>query len=52
MDLKGKVAFVSGGTRGIGLAVAEKLAQQGADVVISYFRSRQNANDAVEKIKS
>lgn len=52
MDLKGKVAFVTGGTRGIGLAVAERLAKRGADVVISYFRSRQSANEAVEKIKS
>ena len=52
MELKGKVAFVSGGTRGIGLAVAERLAERGADVVISYFRSRQSANEAVEKIKS
>ena len=52
MELKGKVAFVSGGTRGIGLSVAEKLAQQGADIVINYFRSRQSANEAVEKIKS
>ncbi|RME25598.1 MAG: SDR family oxidoreductase [Candidatus Zixiibacteriota bacterium] len=50
--LKGKVAFVSGGTRGIGLAVAEMLAQQGANVVINYFRSRRTANEAVEKIKS
>ncbi len=50
--MKGKVAFVTGGTRGIGLAVAERLAKRGADVVISYFRSRQSANEAVEKIKS
>lgn len=52
MELKGKVAFVTGGTRGIGLAVAERLAKRGADVVISYFRSRQSANEAVETIKS
>jgi enoyl-[acyl-carrier protein] reductase III len=52
MDLKDKVAFVSGGTRGIGLAVAEKLARRGAHVVINYFRSRRNADMAVEKIKS
>lgn len=50
MDLKGKVAFVSGGTRGIGLSTAEKLARRGADIVISYFRSRQSAKDAEEKI--
>jgi len=52
MELKGKVAFISGGTKGIGLAVAEKLAQKGANVVLNYFRSRQTANEAVEKIKS
>lgn len=51
-DLKGKVAFVSGGTKGIGLAVAERLADRGANVVLNYFRSRQSANEAVEKIKS
>lgn len=52
MELRGKVAFVTGGTRGIGLAVAERLAQLGSHVVINYFRSRQAANDAVDKIKS
>ena len=51
-DLSGKVAFVSGATRGIGFAVAEKLARRGANVVINYFRSRQSAAEAVEKIKS
>ena len=52
MELKGKVAFVSGGTKGIGRSVAEKLAQQGAHVVVNYFRSRQAAKETVEKIKS
>jgi enoyl-[acyl-carrier protein] reductase III len=52
MELKGKVAFVSGGTKGIGFAIAERLAQRGANVVINYFRSRASANEAVEKLKS
>lgn len=52
MELKGKVAFVSGGTRGIGLSIATKLARKGADIVINYFRSRQGANEAVAKIKA
>jgi enoyl-[acyl-carrier protein] reductase III len=52
MELKGKVAFVSGGTRGIGFCIAERLAQRGANVVINYFRSRKNADEAVEKLKS
>lgn len=52
MELKGKVAFVSGGTKGIGRCIAEKLAEQGANVVVNYFRSRQAANETVEKIRS
>jgi len=49
-ELQGKVAFVSGGTRGIGLAIAERLAERGASVVISYFRSRQSAREAEAKL--
>ncbi len=51
-DLEGKTAFVSGGTKGIGLSVALGLAARGADVVVNYFRSRDAANEAVEKIKA
>jgi enoyl-[acyl-carrier protein] reductase III len=51
MDFKGKTAFVTGGTRGIGLAIAETLAKGGANIVINYFRSRKSADEAVEKIK-
>ncbi len=50
-ELKGKIAFVSGGTRGIGLAIAEELAAQGANIVLNYFRSRSNAKAAEDKIK-
>ncbi|MFQ5499041.1 MAG: SDR family oxidoreductase [Candidatus Zixiibacteriota bacterium] len=50
-ELKGKVAFVSGGTRGIGFSIAEKLAEQGANVVINYFRSRSAAKVAEDKLK-
>jgi len=52
MDFKGKVALVTGGTRGIGLATAETLAKHGANIVINYFRSRQSAKEAEDKIKS
>ena len=39
--LTGKTAFVSGGTRGIGLAIAERLAREGADVMVSWQQSIQ-----------
>ncbi len=46
-DLSGKVAVVTGSSRGIGLAIAEALADQGAKVVIS--SRKQDACDAVAK---
>lgn len=52
MDLKGKIAFVSGGTRGIGLAVCRKLAERGSHIVLTYFRSRTNAQEAVCELEN
>ncbi len=46
----GKVAIVTGGTRGIGKAIALKLARDGADVVIAYSRSKESADAAVAEI--
>ncbi len=43
MRFKGKVALVTGGSRGIGRAIVLKLAEEGADVIINYFRNRQMA---------
>jgi NAD(P)-dependent dehydrogenase (short-subunit alcohol dehydrogenase family) len=50
--LKGKVALVTGGSRGLGAAVAEALADQGADVAISYVASEEKANAVVERLKA
>ena len=50
--LAGKTALVTGGTKGIGLATALKLAEMGANVVVNYFRSRDAAEEAVGKISA
>ncbi len=48
--LKGKVALVTGGSRGLGAATAEALADHGADVAISYAASAGKAEAVVERL--
>lgn len=43
--LKGKVAFITGGDSGIGRAVAELFAKEGADIVIVYLNEHKDADD-------
>lgn len=51
MQLKGKVAVVTGSSRGIGQAVAERFARDGAKVVVNYVRNRQAADAVVAGIR-
>lgn len=51
-NLSGKVALVTGGSRGLGAATAAALADQGADVAISYVASAEKAAAAVESLKA
>ncbi len=48
MSLKGKVAIVTGGNSGIGMAIALELAQQGANIVIDYV-AHPDATEALER---
>lgn len=49
--LTGKVAVVTGGSRGIGRAIALKLAEAGANVVINYAGNKSAAEEVVQAVK-
>ncbi len=50
MQLKGKVALVTGGSRGIGRAICTALAAEGADVAVNYFRNDEAAAETVRMV--
>lgn len=51
MDLEGKAAIVTGGSLGIGTAIALDLARSGADVALNYRKHEAEANDVVKRIE-
>ncbi|MEQ8389807.1 MAG: 3-oxoacyl-ACP reductase family protein [Thalassospira sp.] len=51
-NLAGKVAFVTGGSRGIGEAIAKRLARDGAKVILTYVSAPDRARDVVGEIEA
>ncbi|MBF6600752.1 MAG: SDR family oxidoreductase [Dehalococcoidia bacterium] len=49
---EGKAALVTGGTRGIGRAIALRLARGGADVAVNYSRSREHADAVADELRA
>jgi glucose 1-dehydrogenase len=52
MTLEGKVALVTGSSQGIGQAIAVRLAQEGAQVVINYRSNPQGAEETLAKVQA
>jgi len=50
--LAGKVALVTGGSRGIGAAIVSRLADEGADVVFSYSNAKDRADQVVKAVEA
>jgi 3-oxoacyl-[acyl-carrier protein] reductase len=50
--LKDKVALVTGGSRGIGAAIAKRLAAEGANVAITYAKDTKAAEAVVKAIEA
>lgn len=51
MDLRGKIALITGASRGLGKAIALRLADAGADVVVNYQTREDAAREVVEEIQ-
>ncbi|SHH60606.1 elongation factor P 5-aminopentanone reductase [Clostridium grantii] len=52
MKLKGKVALITGGSRGIGAEIAKEFSKEGAFVVINYISNDRAAEETIEEIKA
>ena len=51
-DLTGKIALVTGASRGLGKGIALAMAEQGADVAVNYVSSAAKAEEVASQIRS
>ena len=51
-ELSGKVALVTGSSRGIGRAIALAMAEAGADVAVHYAHRRAAADEAAQQVQA
>jgi 3-oxoacyl-[acyl-carrier protein] reductase len=51
-SINNKVAFVTGGSRGIGQGIVRKLASEGADVAFTYHNSEDVANQLADDLST
>ena len=52
MSVEGKLALVTGSGRGIGRAIALKLASQGVDIIVNFFRRREAAEQTAKDVEA
>ena len=51
MRFEGKIALITGSGRGIGKAIALQMAEEGADIVVNFFRNRKPAEETADQIR-
>jgi 3-oxoacyl-[acyl-carrier protein] reductase len=52
MALQGKVAVITGSSRGIGRAIAQRLAREGALIVVHYGHNKEAAHQTLHEIEA
>lgn len=52
LGIQGKTAIITGGSRGVGRQTALSLAQEGANIVLTYQGNKEKAQEVVEEVKS